>query len=111
MNIVDCNYINDIEIFFSKVMIELEYSNWKLQWMNGDAYCWRKNKTIDICPMDSYDECCQMLLHEISHIDIIEDGNQHTERFFNKLESLVEIFMGCKLNVYQQEMKRIYVDI
>ena len=77
--------------------------------MKSDAYCWRTQKIIDICPMDSEVACKQMLMHEIAHIDIVETGNQHTLKFFERLIELAWQYLGQVLDGHQQKMHRIYL--
>ena len=47
----------EIETLFYAVMEDLGYGGWYLRWMPSDAYCWREGRIIDICPMDSVNEC------------------------------------------------------
>ncbi len=104
-----CSREANVEQFFTEVMRSLKKKGWLLRWMKSDAYCWRERKVIDICPMDSESACKQMLLHEIAHIDIVEVGNQHTARFFERVTELTQQYLGQGLDKYQQKMCRIYL--
>ena len=104
-----CSYETNVEQFFTEVMRRLKKKGWQLRWMESDAYCWRGRKIIDICPMDSEATCKQMLLHEIAHIDIVEIGNQHTVRFFERVSELVQKCLGQEIDKYQQKMRGIYL--
>lgn len=98
------DYKSEIEVFFREVMEDLGYEGWTLRWQKVDAFCWRKRKVIDISPTNSVDECKQMLLHEIAHIDIVVHGNQHIPRFWEWLGSLVAQYLGQGLSGYQKVM-------
>ena len=98
----------EVESFFQMVMVDLGYSGWNLRWTESDAFCWRNKKRIDICPMETVDECKQMLLHEIAHIDVIESGCQHTLRFWLHLRDLVQKYLFSDLSKYQRSMASIY---
>jgi len=104
-----CLYAANIEQFFAEVMRCLEKKGWQLRWMERDAFCWRGQKIIDICPMDNEMACKQMLLHEIAHIDIVETGNQHTARFFERVSELTQQYLGGGIDKYQQKMRKTYL--
>lgn len=102
-------HVAEIEVFFHTVMDDLRYGDWTLNWMPSDAYCWRRDKIIDICPMDSVSECKQMLLHEIAHIKIVEPlGCQHTFGFWAHLEELIRKYLHSRLGPHQKEMAEWY---
>jgi len=92
-----------VKDLFQYVMDDLGHEGWALRWWEHDAYCWRSRKIIDICPMGSLEECEQMLLHEIAHIDIVvSHGSQHTERFWEYLEELTNKYLGSGLSEWQE---------
>ena len=94
-----------IKGLFDFVMADLGYEGWHLRWMRHDAFCWAADKQIDICPMESFEECQQMLLHEIAHIKY----RAHGEPFFHHLEELTRRYLNADLSQQQLEMRRIYV--
>jgi hypothetical protein len=99
----------EAERFFQVVMTDLGYDGWSLRWTESDAFCWRSEKRIDICPMGDLDECKQMLLHEIAHIEIVERlGSQHTLRFWQRLRELTKKYLDSDLSEYQREMAFTY---
>jgi hypothetical protein len=99
----------EVECFFQVIIADLDYGKWELRWTESDSFCWRSKKRIDICPMDSLDECKQMLLHEIAHIGVVEDlGNQHTLRFWRHLQNLVRKYLQSDLSDYQIWLASIY---
>ena len=95
---------------FDRVMADLGLEGWTLRWLEHDAYCWIDQKRIDICPMDTEEECAQMLLHEVAHIHTSAGHrNKHHPLFFECLEGLVEKYLGTGLSRYQQELRDIYM--
>jgi hypothetical protein len=103
-----CEYHDEIETFFQEVMGDLGYRGWSIRWQKSDAYCWREQKIIDICPMGFIDECKQMLLHEIAHIDVVVHGNQHVPQFWQHLVSLTAKYLNSDLSEYQRAMMADY---
>ncbi len=98
-----------VESLFQEVMQDLGHRKWKLRWTLTDAYCWRLDRIIDICLSGSLVRCEQTLLHEIAHIDVVESfGNQHTLRFWNHLQYLVQEYLGMGLDMHQTRMAEIY---
>lgn len=95
-----------IKPLFQRVMSDLGHKGWTLNWDGAGPYCWRDSKRIDIAPMNSLEECEQMLLHEIAHIDTAEPvGTQHTPRFWQHAEELVRKYLDSDLSEWQQELR------
>lgn len=103
-------YQESIELLFQEIVKDLGYEGWQLRWppRNNDCYCDRDNKIIDICPVDVCPDIEQALLHEIAHIGVIEESNQHSRRFWEHLKCLAQHYLGCELNKYHKEWAEAY---
>ena len=106
-----------IEALFRHVMDDLGHEGWMLNWDNAGCFCWISKKQIDISLMDSSDkyspdECEQMLLHEIAHIDTAElVGTQHTSRFWRYTEELVRKYLDSDLSEWQKGMRAVHLGL
>jgi len=82
---------------------------WQLRWTAGDSYCWRWRKTVDLASMNSFQECRQMLLHEIAHAIVVEPtGSQHTPRFFDALKELLARYAREPFDARQTMLAKTY---
>jgi len=91
--------------FFKNVCIYLNIHDWKIEF-NGDNYCWKHKKTITIDP--DYDgDVRQIILHEITHIQIAKFSNQkHNPQFWKHLEFLTKKFLKKDLDRHQIKHKK-----
>jgi|ERR1043165_6491833 hypothetical protein len=97
-----------VEDLFKKVMEDLKLEGWVLEWQN-ESYCWRHSKKIHLSMLENENSCKQMLLHEIAHAMIVEDGNQHSERYFDFLNYLIKRYLNQKFDEHQTKLAKIYV--
>jgi len=100
------------EKFFYKVIEELDYYDWKLEWYKDDSsegYCCEPLKIIYIGPAN--ENVKRLILHEIAHINTCLNGNRHRTEFWLKYEKLLEKYLQkVELSDGDKYYKKLYCE-